>query len=206
MARTPTEIDGKTHYFTPEGIWVLLVNPWNPMPADYELQLVQNPEGFWVDQRCLDPLNRMMEAMRSAGLYPTFSSAYRNIAEQQYIWRKYVAQYMEVGHDEATANAMTASFVAVPGRSEHHTGLAVDIVGYDYTYGTYPGSTRAVQAWLKEHCWEYGFILRYTEEKVHLTGYAAETWHFRYVGVEVSMAMKDTGLCLEEYLGAEKER
>jgi D-alanyl-D-alanine carboxypeptidase len=113
---------------------------------------------------------------------------------------------MEAGHDEATANAMTASFVAVPGRSEHHTGLAVDIVGYDYTYGTYPGSTRAVQAWLKEHCWEYGFILRYTEEKVHLTGYAAETWHFRYVGVEVSMAMKDTGLCLEEYLGAEKER
>jgi D-alanyl-D-alanine carboxypeptidase len=94
----------------------------------------------------------------------------------------------------------------VSGTSEHHTGLAVDIVGHDYYYSGHPGSTRAVQAWLKEHCWEYGFILRYTSEKQAITGFTAETWHFRYVGTEVSMDLKDSGLCLEEYLGAHKAR
>ena len=57
-------------------------------------------------------------------------------------------------------------------------------------------------AWLAEHCWEYGFILRYTEEKAEITGITNEPWHFRYVGREISMDMKDSGLCLEEYLGA----
>ena len=143
-----------------------------------------------------------MSAMRSEGLYPKFSSAYRNRAEQSRIWDNYVNRYLAAGYTQAQANAMTASYVAVPGTSEHHTGLAVDIVGYDYYYGTHPGSTKAVQRWLAEHCWEYGFILRYTEEKQAITGFAPEDWHFRYVGIEVAMAMKDTGLCLEEYLAA----
>ena len=56
--------------------------------------------------------------------------------------------------------------------------------------------------WLHEHCWEYGFILRYPEGKSDITGITYEHWHYRYVGTEVSMAMKDSGLCLEEYLGA----
>ncbi len=57
-------------------------------------------------------------------------------------------------------------------------------------------------AWLTEHCWEYGFIVRYTEDKEEITGIIDEPWHFRYVGTEVSLDMKDSGLCLEEYLGA----
>ena len=69
-------------------------------------------------------------------------------------------------------------------------GLAVDISG------------EAANIWLAEHCWEYGFILRYTEEKASITGITNEPWHFRYVGREISMDMKDSGLCLEEYLGA----
>jgi D-alanyl-D-alanine carboxypeptidase len=196
------EIEGKIHYFTPKGIRVLLVNPWNHMPGDYELNLVEIEDGYFVDESCLEALKAMMAAMREQGMLPLFSSAHRNRAQQQGIWNNYVQRYLAQGYDEATANAMTAAYVAVPGTSEHHTGLAVDIVGHDYFYGSYPGSTRAVQAWLKEHCWEYGFILRYTKEKQSITGFAAETWHFRYVGIEVSMDMKDSGLCLEEYLGA----
>jgi D-alanyl-D-alanine carboxypeptidase len=80
--------------------------------------------------------------------------------------------------------------VAVPGTSEHHLGLAVDIIG------------KAAQDWLSVHCWEYGFILRYTGDKAAITGIIDEPWHFRYVGTEVSMDMKGSGLCLEEYLGA----
>ena len=71
-----------------------------------------------------------------------------------------------------------------------HLGLAVDLLG-----------SKAVP-WFTEHCWDYGFIVRYTEEKEPITGIIDEPWHFRYVGTEVSLDMKNTGLCLEEYLGA----
>ena len=57
-------------------------------------------------------------------------------------------------------------------------------------------------AWLNEHCWEYGFIVRYRAEKAEITGIIDEPWHFRYVGVKVAMELKDSDLCLEEYLGA----
>ena len=196
------EINGETHYFTPKGIRVLLVNPWNLLPENYQVNLVEIEDGYYVDQQCLEALKTMMNAMREEGLLPLFTSTYRTKDQQQGIWNNYVKRYMDAGYDQATANAITGDYVAVPGTSEHHTGLAVDIVGHDYYYSGHPGSTMAVQAWLKEHCWEYGFILRYTEEKRAITGFNAETWHFRYVGTEVSLDMKDSGLCLEEYLGA----
>ncbi len=202
LATGRQQIDGKTCYFTPDGIWVLLVNPWNPLPKAYAPELVETEDGFLVDALCLEPLETMMAAMREEGLLPMFSSAYRSKTHQANIWQNYVNRYMASGYSEAQANSMTASYVAVPGTSEHHTGLALDIVGYDYFFDGHYGSTKAVQAWLAEHCWEYGFILRYTKEKQPITGFAAETWHFRYVGTRVSMAMKDSGLCLEEYLGA----
>ena len=204
-AAGPTEIEGELFYFSPKGIQVLLVNPRNHLSSDYALDLVEIENGWMVDRQILEPLQAMFAAMRQEGLLPYFSSTYRNHETQRAIWQQYVQRYMEQGYDEAQANAMTASYVAVPGTSEHHTGLAVDIVGYDYFYSGHAGSTMAVQDWLREHCWEYGFILRYTAEKSAITGFAAETWHFRYVGTEVSMDMKDSGLCLEEYLGATRD-
>ena len=58
--------------------------------------------------------------------------------------------------------------------------------------------------WLHEHCWEYGFILRYQEGKESVTGYIAEAWHIRYVGVEHALKIRDLGMCLEEYLEYEE--
>ena len=92
--------------------------------------------------------------------------------------------------DYKAARAKALQTVAYPGTSEHHLGLAVDLLGDEAI------------AWLTEHCWEYGFIVRYRGEKAHITGIVNEPWHFRYVGTEVSLDMKDSGLCLEEYLGA----
>ena len=111
--------------------------------------------------------------------------------EQTDILEKRTQEHMkefDLDFDEARKKALET--VAVPGTSEHQMGLAVDISGED------------AHAWLAEHCWEYGFILRYTEEKAEITGITNEPWHFRYVGREISMDMKDSGLCLEEYLGA----
>ena len=111
--------------------------------------------------------------------------------EQTDILEKRTQEHMkefDLDFDEARKKALET--VAVPGTSEHQMGLAVDIVGEE------------ANVWLGEHCWEYGFILRYTEEKAEITGITNEPWHFRYVGREISMDMKDSGLCLEEYLGA----
>ena len=111
--------------------------------------------------------------------------------EQTDILEKRTQEHMkefDLDFDEARKKALET--VAVPGTSEHQIGLAVDIVGEE------------ANAWLGEHCWEYGFILRYTEEKASITGITNEPWHFRYVGKEISMDMKGSGLCLEEYLGA----
>ena len=93
-------------------------------------------------------------------------------------------------------------WVAVPGTSEHQLGLAVDIIDSNYGYLDDYQASMPTQKWLMEHCWEYGFILRYPEGTTEITGIIYEPWHYRYVGVEVAMEMKQLGVTLEEYLGA----
>ena len=85
--------------------------------------------------------------------------------------------------------------MAEPGTSEHQLGLAIDI----NIPGTSFAGTKQCK-WLHEHCWEYGFIVRYTADKKKITGYDAEAWHIRYVGVDHAMRIRELGLCLEEYL------
>ena len=201
----PTEIDGKTLYFTPKGIHVVLVNPWNPVPEDWEVDHVDIDWGLTVDRRCYDAMEAMLEDCRKAGCYPDIAAAYRSLEKQQNIWNMYYNRYRNQGYSKDDALKLTQSRVATPGTSEHHLGLALDITGKEYYYSGYAGSSDKVQEWLAEHCWEYGFILRYTAEKEAITGIMEEDWHFRYVGTEVSLDMKDSGLCLEEYLGAVAE-
>lgn len=190
-ATGPTEIDGETYYFSPDGIHVVLVNRTHSVPDYYEVNLVTITGYHLVSDVCLDALKQMLADCEAAGNRYTFNSAYRSLAAQQQILDLRTEEYMEAYDlDYNAARSKALQSVAIPGTSEHHLGLAVDIVGTE------------AQAWLAEHCWEYGFILRYTAEKQAITGFINEPWHFRYVGTEVSMDMKDSGLCLEEYLGA----
>jgi D-alanyl-D-alanine carboxypeptidase len=85
--------------------------------------------------------------------------------------------------------------VAIPGTSEHQLGLGVDINADGVNSAGYE-----VYDWLEAHCWEYGFILRYPEDKTDITGISNEPWHFRYVGQEAAEYIMSNGLCLEEYL------
>ena len=188
----PTEIDGATHYFTPKGIEVVLVNGLNPVPDWYELNTVTLTGDHKVDAACYDALVRMLDDCTAAGIEYEFNSGYRTLRQQTAILEYRTREHMEsydLTFREARDKALET--VAVPGTSEHHLGLAVDLLG------------KEAIAWFTEHCWDYGFILRYTEEKEGITGIVDEPWHFRYVGTEVSLDMKDSGLCLEEYLGAE---
>ena len=181
------EIDGKLNYFSSKGKWVLFCNPWNPVPEDFEPTLVAI-EGFRFDSNGRDSLQKMLEDCRKAGLECDINNSYRSKATQQSMWTKSVNKFMSQGMTQEEAEAETGKTTAIPGHSEHQTGLAVDLNGSDETY-----------AWLEEHCWEYGFILRYPDEKIEITGIIYEPWHFRYVGTELSLELRDLGITMEEY-------
>lgn len=203
MAVGPTVIDGNQHYFTPKGIHVILVNPWNELPPYLELDLVDIGNWQSVDRSCVDALNAMMDACSDAGNYPYICSSYRTWADQEYLMKNKITRLMEEeNYSRYEAENVAKQSVAVPGTSEHQLGLAVDIVADGYFVLDYTQAKTQTQAWLMEHCWEYGFILRYPEGSTDITGIIYEPWHYRYVGTEVSLELRDLGITLEEYLDA----
>lgn len=182
------EIDGITRYFTETGEYIVLLNRWNAMPEDFTPELVEL-QGFYVDITCRDNLEQMMADCNAAGHYCVLNSTYRDISFQQQLWDNRYNNYINNGKSKEEATELTWQVVAFPGTSEHHSGLAVDITGTDEMY-----------QWLADHSWEYGFILRYAEDKTEQTGIIYEPWHFRYVGKEMAEDIYNSSLCLEEYL------
>lgn len=179
---------------------ILLVNKQNPLPSDFNVQLVETENGFLVAEECLNDLNAMLEDCRKSGFEPFICSAYRSIEYQQELFNDYVNQLMNEGYSKKSAEKETSKSLAVPGTSEHHTGLAVDIVDLNNQNLNENQANTPAQKWLFENCWKYGFILRYPKEKADITGIIYEPWHYRYVGKEVAKEMSTEGLCLEEYL------
>ena len=211
-AKNPSE-DGKTPeegakkpaepVFPEAEDWqLLLVNPWNPLPEDFRetLALKSLPNGLRVDRRAWEDLMEMLADCRKAGLRPLVCSAYRTQATQTRLYNNKILRLLAAGCPAEEAAAEAARWVAAPGTSEHQTGLAVDIVAASYQMLDEGQAETAEQKWLMEHCWEYGFILRYPSEKEALTGVGYEPWHYRYVGRPAALDIRDSGLCLEEYL------
>lgn len=191
-ADTPEEEAGTLE--EDDGQWNLrLVNRWNPLPEDYEIQLAEVPGGQQVDARIYDALMELLNAATEAELGPIVVAGYRTQEKQQSIYDEKLQSYLDQGYSQEEAVAQTEQWVALPGTSEHQLGLAVDINGAVY----------AIYPWLQEHSWEYGFIFRYPAEKQALTGVANEEWHYRYVGKEAAQAIHEQGVCLEEYLQAQ---
>jgi len=117
-------------------------------------------------------------------------SGYRNTAEQQSVYDSKLA---------ANGEEYAKNYVAQPGFSEHHTGLACDLTFFTDDGATIPITDHQYGSWLKEHGDEYGFIERYPKDKVEITKTAYEAWHYRYVGVPHALAVNNLGLCWEEY-------
>lgn len=180
---------------------LLLVNPWNELPEDYEVELATLANGLQVDARIYDDLSAMLTACWDAGLSPIVCSAYRTEATQTRLYSNKVARVRASGVPEAQVEAEAAKWVAPPGTSEHQTGLALDIVAASYQILDEQQEDTAEQQWLMENSWKYGFILRYPAEKSDITGIGYEPWHYRYVGREAAAEIHRTGVCLEEYLG-----
>ena len=119
------------------------------------------------------------------------NSGYRSYQDQVDLYASYVSTN---GEEYAKA------YVANPGYSEHHTGLAMDLNVYVKGEGIYYVESYDKCAWYRENCEDYGFILRYPSEKVYITGINYESWHYRYVGTPHSLIMEERDLCLEEYI------
>ena len=187
----------------------ILVNRDNLLPDDYQTVDLINlydycdksvvtikGNGIEGERIAVDALMTMLRAAIADGISPwQVSAGYRTVAYQQKLFDNQVYEYMQDGLSRENAKSATRKTVADPGSSEHHLGLAFDITVPGVAF---KGTKQA--AWMAEHCWEYGFILRYTEDKEAITGFLAEPWHFRYVGVEHALIMRDENLCLEEYL------
>lgn len=168
--------------------YLLLVNEWNAMPDDFDIETAEVEGGYEVDERVKDALKEMLSDCREAGYSPQIISSFRTRSTQQWLY-------------DHTANK---SDTAIPGHSEHECGLAADIIDSSSAGWSDPlideQEDLPAQQWLMEHCQDYGFILRYPKDKEDVTGIIYEPWHYRYVGKEHAANIMSNGICLEEYL------
>lgn len=170
------EKDGVTYV---DGI--LILNKSYDAPAEYD------PGGLTEDTKLA--FDALCEGAAIDGCNIYLGSGYRSYSLQSTIFSNYTDLY---GQEQAD------TFSARAGHSEHQSGLAIDVNTIDDAFGATPEA-----AWLREHAHEYGFIIRYAEDKTDITGYKYEPWHIRYVGTEVATEITELGLSLEEYLGVD---
>ena len=175
------QIDGITYI---DG--VLIANKTYALPRSY------NPGG--LTSETYNAFQSLVQAAANDGYSLWNASGFRSYETQEQIYNNYVYT-----HGQATAD----TFSARPGHSEHQTGMAIDV---NNPSDSFNGTPEAI--WLKEHCVDYGFIIRYPEGKQGITGYKYESWHIRYVGVEMAKKLRDAGIAkgdanitLEEYFG-----
>ena len=223
LGNTATDLptDGEGEDTEDYGIdYLVLVNKQNPLPEDWEatVELVEAtntiPEGvelnedndylasyvFMVEKNALAAFRELQADLEAEGIIILLDSTYRSVARQEELWAEFVEKYGE----EYTKNP-----VAVPGTSEHHTGLAIDVClvkdGVVINENDDMIAERQIFSKIHEKLADYGFILRFPEGGKEITGYDYEPWHFRYVGVEAAQEIAEQGVTLEEYLGEAPE-
>jgi len=181
-----------------------LINEKNPLPENYEPELMLVTEDFFLDARCAEYARNMLTAAENDGVILNVVSAYRSRQRQSENFDNYVARLMYEGMSEADAILFTAAQIAKPGASEHNAGLALDILStdwFDYNNDITDEFDRTPEfRWLAANSWKYGFILRYPKGKEEITGIIYEPWHFRYVGIDVAEQIFNSGFTLDEYI------
>ena len=191
---------------TPDNVTVddellTLVNPWNPLPDDWTVDLVTLDDGHRVDSRCYEAYMEMINACKAAGYSPVNCSGYRTQETQQSLYDNKVQRLISSGMSEEEAKTEAAKAVAIPGTSEHQLGLAVDLVDANMQDLTSAQESTETQKWLMANSWRYGFIHRYPNGKTDITGIIYEPWHYRYVGKDAAQEIFNRDITLEEYLG-----
>lgn len=179
---------------------LVLVNKERELPASCQPLLRSICKGRLEAADILyEDLCAMLEAGEQAGYQYWIASAYRDRAYQQGLVDEDVEKYMSKGYSYEAALQKTYEYTMPPGSSEHETGLALDILCSTNTIMDESQKGEPGNRWLVEHCHEYGFVLRYPENKEGITGISYEPWHFRYVGKEAAAYLTQKGWTLEEF-------
>ncbi len=185
----------------PDNWELVLVNNDYPLDKEYQPELAEILEGRSVDARIAEDTKQMLEDAQAGGLKMYVCSAYRSYDDQKTVFNETMQNWVNQGSSLLDAYDETKKSVAIPGYSEHATGLALDITSEDYQELDDKQADTAESKWLAENCYKYGFILRYPPDKADITGIIYEPWHYRYVGKEAAKEMKEKNVTLEEYLG-----
>ena len=173
---------------------LVLVNKYNVLDKSYEpsnminVDLSYSYEGRRILPEVNDAFIKMYNDAKKEEINLFVVSAYRSYSYQEKLYNNYITMY---GIDYA--NTVSAK----PGFSEHQTGLAMDILSPGVQMSEFE-NTKAY-SWLKENSYKYGFILRYPKDKTYLTGYAFESWHYRYLGKEMAKKVYDENITYDEY-------
>ena len=156
-----------------------------------DVRCVSSIKGDKLRKTALAAMRRMFDAAEADGMILYLKSVYRAYSTQSYMYKN---RLNNVGRDDGV--------VAYPGSSDHQTGLGADILNYAWTLkdGMNKDFANTDEAqWMLEHCQEFGFILRYMEDKEEITAIKFEPWHFRYVGREAAAYIMENHLSLEEF-------
>ena len=172
----------------------VLVNKYNKLPDHFVPQLEQLPASIcapgtgnhYLRKEAKEAFEKMHYDAKTLGLNITAYGTYRSIELQHNIWNSKV----QSGRTIADVDSLNSR----GGHSEHHTGLAVDVIRNNYTV-----EDSAEFKWYKDNAHHYGFIIRYPNGKENITGYAYEPWHLRYLGPELATEVYNSGLTFEEY-------
>jgi D-alanyl-D-alanine carboxypeptidase len=172
----------------------VLVNKYNRLPDSYIPDLIRLDSSMcapgrgeqYLRKEAAEAFTALHRDAKKLGLNITAYGTYRSYQAQQMIWERAVNR----NKDENDAD----NYNARSGHSEHHTGLAIDVITNDYSI-----TDTEEFSWYKDKIHQYGFIIRYPKGKEHITGYKYEPWHLRYVGPEIATEIYKSGLTYEEY-------
>ena len=201
-SNTSTSDSGNVAYPADTASWKLICLNRNRCVGSYvedsiSLSYVAG-SGERMDSRAAAAYEDMYDAAAADGIYLTPCSGYRSYSTQKRLYNEFYNEYLNQGYSEQEAHDLTSRRRNPAGSSEHNIGICMDIICASSSANFQ--NTKAY-AWLQENAHNYGFILRYPEDKVDITGVKFEPWHWRYVGVENAASIKNSGKCLEEYLG-----
>ncbi len=182
---------------------LLLVNGEHPLPEDYDYEgnLTTIPDKYingslkQIDKEVWPYMKAMIEAAWEDGVKLYVWSPYRSYATQNMLFQNRVNKVKTADMTKEEAEALAATVVARPGTSEHHTGLAADFNMASSEFENTP-----MYEWMQQHAADYGFIMRYRGDKQEITGVIHESWHYRFVGINVAKEINRLDLCLEEYV------
>lgn len=179
---------------------LILINSENPLPKDFKIKTKRIFRNFEMDKRAACCAKKMLKKAKKDGVGIQVISSYRSRQYQQKLFEKDIKMYESMGMTYEKAYIQTKKYLAAPGESEHNGGLAIDLSTEDSNKLTEDFENTKAFKWLEKNAHNFGFILRYQRGKEKITKINYEPWHYRFVGKKHAKKIKDSGLCLEEYV------